>query len=98
MLSPDVIRVRPTASRVLIVPAKFAVQPRGTPIQGILHIQPLAAAFGSPASVDQREMADRRPWPGDTHANRAACEDFLLNPCECQWAGSRGRGQPADYP
>ena len=98
MLSPDVIRVRPTASRVLIVPAKFAVQPCGTPIEGIFHIQPLAAAFGSPAPVDQGEMAGGRTGPGDARANRAARKDFLLNPAERQSARNRGRSQPADDP
>jgi hypothetical protein len=98
MLSADGIGVRPAASGVLIVPAEFTVQPCGTSIQGILNIEPLVAAFGFRAAVDQGEMADRRPRPTDAHANRAAGEDLLLNPGECQRTRGRGRGQPADDP
>jgi len=98
MLSPDGISVRPTAFRVLIVPAEFAVEPCGTPVERIFHIHPLAAAFGFPASVDQDEMPDCQSGPGDACADRSARENLLLNFAERQWARHRGRSQPADDP
>jgi hypothetical protein len=98
MLSPDGISVRPAAFGVLIVPAEFAVEPCGTSIQRIFHIQPLTAAFGFPASVDQDEMPDSRSGPCNARADRPARQNFLLNFAERQWARNRGCGQSACDP
>lgn len=43
-------------------------------------------------------MPDRRSRPADAHADRAAGENFLLNPGEYQRALRRRSGQPADDP